>query len=117
MTGAAQASRHGGGSDCPGASLASEPERIPAVGHDRLASDPARLVGREQEDAPCDVGGFGLAVDHLAAQAGIHDGLGIPSVIAVRVSDGSTALMVIPSSPSVADSARVKPMTPILLVR
>jgi hypothetical protein len=37
--------------------------------------------------------------------------------MAVRVSDGRMALIVIPSSPSVADSARVNPMTPILLVR
>jgi hypothetical protein len=59
---------------CPSRDLpASEPERVPAVGHDRLAGDPGGLVCSEQEDAACDVGGFGLAVDHLTAQAGIHD--------------------------------------------
>ena len=58
--------------------VASEPERVPAVGHDRLTGDPGGLVRGKQEDATGNVGGLGLAVDHLAAQAGIHDGLGDP---------------------------------------
>jgi hypothetical protein len=60
------------------AGVGSEPERVSAVGHDRLTGDPGGLVRGEQEDAPGNVGGLGLAVDHLAAQAGIHDGLGDP---------------------------------------
>jgi hypothetical protein len=54
-----------------GAPRASESERVPAVGHDRLTGDPGGLVCGEQEDAACDVGWFGLAVDYPAAQAGI----------------------------------------------
>ena len=63
---------------CGGHCYSLEPEGVPTVGHDRLAGDPGGLVCGEQEDAPGNVGGFGLAVDHLAAQAGIHDRLREP---------------------------------------
>jgi len=42
--------------------VASEPERVSAVGHDRLTGDPGGLVRGKQEDATGNVGGLGLAL-------------------------------------------------------
>ena len=81
------------------------------------------LMKLSGENPPTDGIAVGVVSTGGGAALQVSPGaVGCPDVtdkdsFAVRVSDGSTALIVIPSSPSVAESARVNPMTPILLAR
>jgi hypothetical protein len=83
-----------------GASELIRSRRSPAVCKDALAGDPSGLVTGDHDNRS-DVGGLGQAVNHLTPDAVVDDRFRHPLCHGWFVSEATTALMVMPSSPSV----------------